>query len=95
MTSGGNENEPATAALVARPMTVADLTREHFGLRVTCERGTGWLYGIHDDFNDGYPDRTLIVVTSEFGDDATWQFTDSDPTGYPKTMSTPVEVSDV
>lgn len=74
-------------------MTVAELTRRHFNYRVTVEGyGSGWLYAIHDDFNDGYPDRTLIVVTSEAGLDE-WRFSDSDPTGYPQTMNLEVAVS--
>lgn len=75
---------------------VADLTRHDFGQWVEVEgHGAGWLYAVHDDFHDGYPERTLIVVTNEAGDVAEWRFTDSDPSGYPKTMSLPVEVSDV
>lgn len=76
-------------------VTVSDLTAEHFNERVTVDGcGSGWLYGIHDDFNDGYPSRTLIVVTNQDGDVDEWEFTDSNPMGYPKTMRVSVTIGD-
>jgi hypothetical protein len=72
---------------------VCDLTPDNFGARVTVKgHGSGWLYAIHDDYNDGYPSRSLTVVTNELGDTDEWTFTDSDPQGYPKTMGTPATV---
>ena len=74
------------------PSRVADLTRLNLGDPIFVQGWTaGWLYAIHDDFHDGYPSRTLILVTSEAGDVAEKAFTDSDPEAYPKTMGTVVE----
>lgn len=87
-------DEPVAGAVVRHRTRVCDLTRRDFGARVTVEaHGSGWLYAIHDDWNDGYPSRSLIVVLNEQGDTDEWTFTDSDPEGYPKTMATLADVT--
>lgn len=72
--------------------TVRELTPDNFGDPIFVQGWTaGWLYAIHDDFNDGYPSRTLILVTNRDGDSAEKDFTDSDPAGYPETLGTVVD----
>jgi hypothetical protein len=80
---------------VGVPMRVRELTPNQFGAWVEMPtRSTGgWLYAIRDEYNDGYPARTLGVIA---GDDGSFyreeEFTDSDPHPYPKTLSDVVTV---
>jgi hypothetical protein len=79
--------DAAPAAFVET--TVDQLDRSHFGLCVSIpdRAAVGYLYAVHDDFNDGYPSR-LIVLVDDDGDAIDEVFTDSDPAQYPKTMRT-------
>lgn len=79
--AGGGEDEPTS---------VDQLTREHFNwwVEVPSRQVAGYLYAVHDNFNDGYPGRTLVLI-DEDGSEAEEEFTDSNPAGYPQTMRTP------
>jgi hypothetical protein len=85
--------------LIGEPRTVADLTADDFGswVQVHSEPPVGgWLYAVHDDFHDGYPARRLLLLHENGIEGMVGvmvEYTDSNPSGYPKTMGTPVIVS--
>jgi hypothetical protein len=72
---------------------VDQLTREHFGqwVEIPSREVAGYLYVIRDEFHDGYPSRYVVLVDDE-GGAAEEEFTDHNPAGYPKTMSSPCTV---
>lgn len=77
-----------------RADTVNRLTAADFGYWVDVpNQGAGYLYAVHDDFNDGYPSRMIVLVAEDGSTAAELEFTDSDPAGYPKTMHTPCVVA--
>jgi hypothetical protein len=79
---------------VGQRMTTVDrLTRHDFGMWIVIPGyGSGYLYAVHDDYNDGYPSRMIVVISGDGSTAAELEFTDSDPAGYPKTMATPCVV---
>lgn len=77
-----------------RETSIDQLTARDLGFCVVIpdREVVGYLYVVRDDFNDGYPSRSLVLVSGN--GQATYEevFTDSDPAGYPKTMTTPCKV---